>query len=39
MRQVVRLIELRKMTSRWFGSGFGPGPRVVFSGNEAFKRA
>jgi hypothetical protein len=39
MRQVVRLIELRKMTSRWFGFGFRPGSRVVFSRSEAFKRA
>ena len=35
MRQVVRLIEPRKITSRWFR--FGPG--WVFAGSEAFKRA
>ena len=37
MRQVVRLIELRTLTSAWFG--FGPGSGVVFAGCEAFKRA
>jgi hypothetical protein len=37
MRQVVRLIKVRKITSRWFR--FGPWSRVVFAGSEAFKRA
>jgi hypothetical protein len=39
MRQVVRPIEVRKITSRWFGFGFRPGSRAVFAGSEAFKRA
>lgn len=33
MRQVVRLIKLRKIISGWFG--FGPGSRVAFAGSKS----